>query len=436
MSEILEAWGLKDLSPFRGVPGSIKELMQVFVDREDAMKTAKYILSTGENVLVRGMSGIGKTAFIMATLHQMEQQGDVLGRPVLPIHIRQFEGGTRQDFHRVVLYALAKRLGPRHKRAREIVRALTGEQITRGQKRGLSVGIEVGAPQLFGAKAGGELGGEESQVLKIDDPTHFVDELLDAAIRKKKYQRVIIAVDDLEKCPNQGGIKAMFESTLDLLRDSRCGFILTGRKLTILQDVYHSSSGLDIYNTEIPMKPLSSDELRLIAIRTLNLVRHHPHEDSTHPFAEFVVEKMASKAFGIPRQFILLCGAIQRLAFLNDETEIPPEVFEKLFDKYQDELQDSDVPPDIRRILYLGLQQRGFSISKDAELDEVFEIIGITTLRQFIDFADNLVQQDLLQRFTDDRGEVLYRLAPGVEKLALSGAPAEGKTESLLSDGV
>lgn len=426
MSEILREWDLEDIPPFRGVPGSIKELMQVFVDREDAMKTAKYILSIGENILVRGMSGMGKTAFIMATLHQMEQQGDVLGRPVLPIHIRQFTGGTREDFYRVVLYGLAKQLGPRYKRAREILHALTGEQITKGRSRGLSGSIEVQVPQLFAAKGGGEIGSEESRVLRIDDPTHFVDELLDAAIKKMKYHRVIIAADDLEKNPNQGSIKAMFESALDLLRDNRCGFILTGRRLTILQDVYHSSSGLDIYNEEIPLNPLSSDELRLIAVRTLNLVRPRPDEASTHPFAESVVETMASKTFGIPRQFILLCGAILRLAFLNCENEITPEVFERLFEDYQDELKDSDVPPDIRRILYLGLQQGGFSISKDAELDKVFEIIGITTLRQFIDFADNLVQQDLLQRFTDDCGEVLYRLAPGIEKLALSGAPTDG----------
>ena len=426
MSEILREWGLEDIPPFRGVPGSIKELMQVFVDREDAMETAKYILSNGENILVRGMSGMGKTAFIMATLRQMEQQGDVLGRPVLPIHIRQFTGGTREDFYRIVLYGLAKQLGPRYKRAREILHALTGEQITKGRSRGLSGGIEVQVPQLFAAKGGGEIGSEESRVLRIDDPTHFVDELLDAAIKKRKYHRVIIAADDLEKNPNQGSIKAMFESALDLLRDNRCGFILTGRRLTILQDVYHSSSGLDIYNEEIPLNPLSSDELRLIAVRTLNLVRPRPNEASTHPFAESVVETMASKTFGIPRQFILLCGAILRLAFLNCENEITPEVFERLFEDYQDELKDGDVPPDIRRILYLGLQQGGFSISKDAELDKVFEIIGITTLRQFIDFADNLVQQDLLQRFTDDCGEVLYRLAPGIEKLALSGAPTDG----------
>jgi Cdc6-like AAA superfamily ATPase len=419
-AHLLKTWGLCESPPFRGDPSSdVEELMQIFVDRDEEIERAILTLDDGENILVRGMIGIGKTAFIMAALYQMEREAHALGHPVLPIHIRQFAGGTRDDFYRVVLYALARQLGPRYKRAREIVHALTGEQITRGRSRGLSAGIEVQVPQLFAAKGSGEFGRDESQVLRIEHPEHFVDELLDAAIKKKKYRRIIIAVDDIERCPNQGTIKAMLESSLDLIRDKRCAFILTGRTLTILEDVY--ASGLDIFNETIPLKPLSTDQLRLITIRTLNLVRDHPDETSVYPFAEKVIEAIASKSFGIPRQFILLCGKMLKLAIESGDQELTPQVFEKLFDQYRDEVADSDAPPDIRRILYLGLQQGGFSISKHAELDRVFEILGITTLRQFVDFADNLVQQDLLQRFTDARGEVLYRLAPGVEKLAASG---------------
>lgn len=418
-AHLLKTWGLCESPPFRGVPSSdVEELMQVFVNRDEEIERAILTLDDGENILVRGMIGIGKTAFIMATLYQMEREAHTLGRPVLPIHIRQFAGGTRDDFYRVVLYAIARQLSPRYKRAREIVHALTGEQITRGRSRGLSAGIEVQVPPLFTAKGGGEIGRDESQVLRIEHPEHFVDELLDAAL--KKHQRVIIAVDDIERCPNQGTIKTMLESTLDLIRDKRCAFILTGRTLTILEDVY--ATGLDIFNETIPLKPLSPDQLRLIAIRTLNLVRHHPDENSVYPFTDEVIDIIASKSFGFPRQFILLCGRILKLAIESGEQELTPQVFQKLFEQYQDELADSDIPPDIRRILYLGLQQGGFSISKHAELDQVFEILGITTLRQFVDFADNLVQQDLLQRFKDDRGEMLYRLVPGVEKLAASGA--------------
>lgn len=98
--------------------------MHVFVNREDEIQRAILTLDDGENILVRGMTGIGKTAFIMAVRCQIEQQSQTLKRKVLPIHIRQFVGGTREDFFRVVLYALAKQLGPSNKRAREVIYAL------------------------------------------------------------------------------------------------------------------------------------------------------------------------------------------------------------------------------------------------------------------------------------------------------------------------
>lgn len=417
-ARLLEKWQLRDTPPFRGVPGDIKELMRVFVNRENEMPRAILTLDDGENILVRGMTGIGKTAFIMAVLHRMEQQSKVIKQRILPIHIRQFAGGTREDFYRAILYALAKQLGPNNKRAREIVYALTGEQIVKGRSRGLSAGIEVQIPQLLAAKGGGEIGGDKSETLTISYPEHFLNELLDIA--SKKYRRVVFAVDDLDRPNNQGSIKTMLESTLDLIRDGRCSFILTGRTLTILEDVY--ASGLDIFNETIPLKPLSPQELRQIAIRTLNLVRDHPDEQSVSPFTDEAIETITSKSFGIPRQFVLLCGKILKIAIEQGVEQIDMDAFQNSFEQLQDEVAEREVPPDIRRILYLGLQQGGFSISKDAELDQIFDVLGITTLRQFVDFADNLVQQDLLQRFTDHRGEVLYRLAPEVEKLAQSGS--------------
>ncbi|GAC1355971.1 MAG: hypothetical protein NVSMB38_36940 [Ktedonobacteraceae bacterium] len=197
----------------------------------------------------------------------------------------------------------------------------------------------------------------------------------------------------------------MLESTLDLIRDKRCAFILTGRTLTILEDVY--ASGLDIFNEVIPLQLLSCEELRLIATRTLNLVRYQPDETSTFPFSHDVIETIASKSFGIPRQFILICGKILKIAIEHGAEELTRDVFECSFEYLQDEIAKKDVPPAIRRIIYLGLQQGGFSVAKDADLDQVFNILGIATRKQFVDFADNLVQQDLLQRITDERGEIL-----------------------------
>lgn len=424
-AKLLKSWGLKDIPPFRGVPSSdINELIRVFVNRDKEMQRAILTLHEGENVLVRGMTGIGKTAFIMATLHQMEMQANEIDSSILPIHIRQFTGGTRDDLYKIVLYALAKRLSLENDRAGEILRSLTGEEISRGESNTIKGGIEVQIPQFLKASIGSDVGESESLKFNISNYEHFVGELLDEACQD--YQRIVIAIDDLERSPNQGNIKSMLESSLDLIRDNRCAFILTGRTLTILEDVY--ATGLDIFNETIPLKPLSVEELRLITSRTLNLVRDEPQENDVSPFTDEVINIIASKSSGIPRQFILICGRVLKIAVENGDESLTGEVFKRSFEQLQEEIAQQEVLPDIRRILYLGLQKGGFSISKDADLDEVFNIIGVSTLKQFIDFADTLVQQDLLQRCADERGEILYRIAPSVERLALSGAELKNET--------
>jgi len=421
---MLEAWKLKEMPPFHGVPsGNLQELISVFVDRDEEMNQAILTLDRGENVLVRGMMGIGKTAFIMAVLYYMQMQYEELGYDVLPIHIRQFSGCNRDELYKIILYALSKKLASRDKRAREILSAITGQEITESRKKGVNFGFEVTVPQIGGVKAGGELGKETSNALEIDMPEYYVDELLTIATKKKKCRRVIIAIDDLERAQNQHSIKAMLEASLDLIRDHRCSFILTGRTLTILEDVYASASGLNMFNATIPLKPLDEKQLRQIAIKTLNLVREESNEKSIAPFTKNVLDTILSKSFGIPRQFVLLCSRVLDMAVEVGASKLNSDVFEQAFSKLQDELAQKEVPPDIRRVLYLGLQQGGFSISRDANLDEIFKILGITTIRQFVDFADKLVIQELLQKFTDRQGEVYYRLAPATEKLAQSGKP-------------
>ncbi len=408
--------------PFRGVPSSdIKELLQTFVNRSDEMQQALLTLDEGENVLVRGITGIGKTAFIMMLLHELEQHARHRDTEVLPIHIRQFVGGTRQDLYRVVLYALAKALGHRSKHARDIVQSMTGEQLSAGRSARLGSSFEVGIPQVLKASMSSELSESTTRAFAVSHLEHSVNELLNFAT--KRYERVIIAIDDLERNPHQGSVKQMLESTLDLIRDNRCSFILTGRTLTIVEDIY--ASGLDIFNMTISLQPLAPSDLRLLAERNLNSVRVTPAEGSVFPFSDQAMEKIVVKSSGIPRQFVLLCGKILKIAIQHGEGELTLGVFDKFFDQYQDMVANSDVPPEILRVLYLGLQQGGFSIAKNADLEEVFGILGISSLKQFVDFADNLVQQDLLQRFAGDRGEILYRLAPGVEKLANSGARVE-----------
>lgn len=168
----------------------------------------------------------------------------------------------------------------------------------------------------------------------------------------------------------------MLKSSLDLLRDHNSSFILTGRTLTILEDVYASASGLNIFNTTIPLKPLTAEQLRQVAVNTLNVVRKSNEYQSVDPFTDEVIKQFHPDRFEIPRQFMVLCSKILDIAIEKGTEKLNSEAFELGAAKFQDELAQKEVPPDIRKVLYLGLQQGGFSIAKDADLDKVFEVLG------------------------------------------------------------
>ncbi len=419
--ELLEAWNMQDLPPFRGTPGDVGQLMRVFVNRDLDLQKARYTLSTGENVLIRGTAGIGKTAFMMATLHSMETEGDVLGKKVLPVHIRQFEGGNRDLFYRVILYSLAKKFSLENDAARQLLGRITGEREPTTDSTKISGGIEVSVPGFIKASGKGEIGREGESLLHITHPEHLVDELL-SDITDAGYSRAVVAVDDLDRNKNQGDVIEMFESSLDLIRDGRISFMLSGRKLTLQQDVLLSAPGLDVYNLALSIEPLMPTELCDIAIRTMNLVRASPSEAETLPFTREVLEAIAEKSDGIPRFFLLLCGATLRFAFIHGDKEITPAIFEERFAEYQEEIATWEVTRETRQALFLGLRNEGLTVAKDESLDEVLDVLGVSTLREFVELAEDLVQQDLLKRSVDERSETIYKVAPGAEKLAESGA--------------
>jgi Cdc6-like AAA superfamily ATPase len=418
---ILEAWRLKDLPAFQGTPSNAEELMKVFVGRRRDMEDVKYVLSTGENVLVRGTTGIGKTAFMMATLYDLTTNGDVVGHKIFPVYVRQFAGDTRDDLYRVVLYAIAKRFSSEDDRARQILCALTGMKVNAGTSGKSTFGFEVGVPGVFKVQGGGESGDNQSQTSDYQHAEHFVNELLDS-ITASGYKRVVIALDDVEQRTSQTDIAHLFESSLDLIRDTRIAFMLAGRRLTLQQDAILSAPGLAVYNLAITMKPMTSSELRAIAIKILNLVRLNPQKETVHPFTEESIEAIADKSEGIPRPFILLCGAIIRRAFWNGHHEINLKVFNDCFLEHQDELASLEIPPETRQALYLGMKKGGLTITDSVDMEEVLGMLGLRSLRDFVEVAEGMVQQDLLQRSLNDRGETIYKITAGVEKLAESGA--------------
>lgn len=422
-SEQFSKWGIKEFPHFRTLPPSdINELVQIFVGRDEEIDRAILTLDRGENILVIGMTGIGKTAFIMATLHQIEVQNKELGNSVLTIHVKSFNGKISEDFYHTILYHLALALSSKNKRAKEILDNLIGMDISQNDSRAFSTGGEFEIPHIVKLKIDGSTTEGETYSLDLKHLEHYVEELIGIAFSKRKYKRIIFAIDGMEMQQNQYAVNSMLECCLDIIRDKRCSFIFTAKPSTVLEGINSSSAGLGIYESCIHLQPFSEDQLRQIAIRTLNMVRATP-QDSVYPFTEEVIRVISKRTVGIPRHFALLCASILSLAIKNSADQIDLNSFNYLLEKLKDERADEEYAVEIYCFLDLARRNDGFiSVSRSDHVKEANKALGTTNRLELMNVIDRLVDLNLMQRYQDVNGDVLYKLVPGTEKLALKGS--------------
>jgi hypothetical protein len=361
-----EVWGLEGI-PFPDVPpDDAAQVARFFVGREEERAKARSILYRGENVLVRGTWGIGKTAFILATLHQLQEEARELKENVVALCIKEFRGGPASRFYQVVLEALKPKV---KKNLWDRFRGLKPQEL----------GVKVF--KVIDVEAKWQAQKREKAVL---------DEIASIFKRaEKKRQRLAVAFDDLDKTTlQQGVINGMLRDALHILRDLRCGFILTGRAITKFDNLEILQLG--VVNELISLKPLNDVELRQVAIHQLNLVRRKSRDD-VFPFSDEVVGEIARKSVGIPRVFHRLCR------------------------------KTIEIPPDLKRILYYAFHQNGFLISsKEETLEEVLPLVGVTTVYDLVPYLDSLAQADFMIRIERPEG-IRYEIAPGTERAAEEG---------------
>lgn len=417
LAVLQQLWGLERI-PFRDVPpADPAELMRYFVGREEEIEIAVPLLYDGRNILVQGIRSIGKTAFILATLYRLQQDARAQCTHVLPIHITEFRGGEAEAFYRVVLYGLARGMAAQNRRARNVLRALVGEETVRGYKGAMKAGLGFHAFTAAEAEIGVELEREASRTLRIGHTLHFLNELLEEV--QKKNWRVVIALDDLDKVVDQKAVKEMLHDVLNLLRDERCAFILTGRPITIFEDIDFMS--LRVVSEIFTLKLLTKEQLCKIAVRQLNTVRKEPRDDA-FPISDEVLDEIAEKAMGLPGLFNRICERVLRFAVRQGYRCIGRKEFSESYAYLQADIS-LQTPPEIKRVLYHALQRgrdQGFLISKEADLDDVFSTLGVHTIYELLPYLDRLVENALMVRL-EKEGEIRYVIAPGAERAAEEG---------------
>lgn len=418
-AKMLPRWGLKQAPPFSGVPpkDDPKQLACLFTGRREELERMILPLLDGRNVLVRGMWGVGKTTFILQTLHELSYQAGLLKERLLPIYIDNFKGGTLVEFHRLILFALATALASKDEEARNILEAMRGISVSHKRAKTVRGKFELNLFTVasLGGEAGVEVGTERQ--CGPDNPEYWVEELLKRA--HKRFQHVVIAIDDLDKTDPRPDkylqVRTMFDGALPLLRSDKCAFILAGRTLTVAQDIYGAILG--IFHRQLQLPVLKPEELREIAVKTLNLARQAERTD-VFPFSDEVIAEIAAKSLGIPRQFNLNCADVLEAAVRLGHETLDAEAFARCFADVQATIS-ADVEAQMRYLLYVAHEHGGFSQDNRKALSE----LGWGDFLEVLPLLDYLVQRDLMVR-QDHAGGMQFIVSPRATKAAELSPPS------------
>lgn len=421
-------WGWRDTPPFRVEPpiDDARQLARLFTGRQTELSRVILPLYNGRNILVRGMLGVGKSAFILRVLHELDAQAKAAREKILPIYIYHFYGGSTEDFYRLILYALSGILADRDDEAKGVQDALRGLKVTASRSRGISGKAGVHIFQVAEAEVDIETGRETSREFTLENPHYFVDEFLKRAI--KRFGHLVIAVDDLDKArpENVRLIQTMLQGALPLLRSDKCAFILTGLTLPLAHmaafDLYGSMLGL--FDEAIQLNVLSSDELRTIAVKTLNLVRREERDDP-HPFDKAAIAEAATRSHGIPRLFNIICARVLEQASLQDIEVIDLKAFTTCYEAVQIGVS-AEVTPQMRSVLAVASRTPG-GFSPEMP-DEALDELGFTTFVELMPLAEYLVANDMMIR-QEYEGGVRYIVADLASRAARQGIvlPEDGE---------
>ena len=387
--DTLRQWGLSDV-PFRATPPEDPvRLSRVFYGRQRELDLALPALYEGRNVLVRGLWGVGKTAFILYLLHRLQQETAALDERMLILYVGRFPGETTEALYKALLLPLSKALADVEPEARRVWDVLSGLQITHSRQLQVEGKVDLQLVSLGGSwERGQEKGWQLQNVYTV--LLHLLD------VAQQQYGRVILAVDDLDK-KDPRAVRDLLEDATDLLRrgQGRRGFLLTGRFTSVLQDV--SGQMLGLFSEVITLPRMSTDDLYHIAVNYLNTVRSRPSGDVT-PFTPEVVAQIAEYAYHIPRQFNLISEKVMRRGAMEGVRQIEERAFSTLWRMVQDEFS-LEFTPEIRQLLYVARRSGGLSVDID---DAALEQLGVETFVELLPVLKSL-EGDLLIRQEDGR---------------------------------
>jgi len=389
----LREWGLKK-NPFSIRPPALQLLNEIFTNREKEMRSIiPTLYELPRNALVYGAYGIGKTTFVIETLRELSTLSKVL------VAYAPLSGESPEDFERTVLLALANSLREKDKEAEKLLQALIGTEKSRIISKQFLGGVE-GKLAVLDIKGGGTISISDTETKKIEGVRFYIQELLNKA--NKKYDRVIIAVDEIDK-KEPDKAREIIVQCRDILHFD-CSFILTGRLIGVPMDIHSSAFGA--FDEKIWLEPLNDNDMRQIVINYLNSQRYKKFVD-TKPFTDEAVQIIIEKSRGIPRVLNLTCFVLLNTAIELGVDKIDKDNLPKCLEivsrkKY------GDISPHIRYLIDI-ISKYGM-ISEEVP-DELLREMGVRTFTELFPVLEALVRDDIIIKLENAKG-MRYFLTP------------------------
>lgn len=317
---------------------------RLFVGREHELQMIDDHLSALDRaVLIYGYFGIGKTMLMREALSRITKRNP----SIMGVYTHFLAGTTLKE---CALFAMAESLNDLgNERANNILHLLRGGSIT----------TERGARATF----------ERGDIKNIDQALRELRSQVEA-------QRVIVAIDDIERRADIALIREMIDD-IRALRDYEYSVIVPGHPDNATNILRTGSYGMLI---PVELKQMQADELVQVMYKYLELGRPISRDD-LYPFSDEAAD-MIAKRFAHPentvREFVVACFHILEEAVSVAGERIQVEDVEEIWPRIAPRILAAvDDHDHALRILKL-LHEQGGEITEDADYDFIRAVLGRT----------------------------------------------------------
>ena len=386
--DIYARWNLSEI-PFAESAEKLQKLSQVFTGREPELRQVVNLLRSrdAKSILVYGWIGIGKTAFIREILAGIDRN-----MPKTLTATIKLEPNT--DLATAALIALARkmpnndwaqyqlnRMGLRPGKAlRDRKTQAGGKFVLEGSVEETTVAPE--APQF---------------------PTLSFEDLLERAM--KTYDRVVIAIDDLDK-QDPAQARQLLLNAQGLLK-GRAWFLLTGHPSGITRDYLIGDRGL--FDLSLKLEQFDLDTSYHMLVNYLASARRRPVDatnpddlNPVHPFTPDTARELCRVAQGVPRWLNRMGNYVLLKAAELKASKITDDILAIGLDYAREQLKGQ---PGLTAEDYYLLDivlEKGVLSDASITLDEL-EKVKAETFSEILPRLDKLVEFDLLKRLPSER---------------------------------